>query len=212
MAPKEEATNKAVYDYLLSTNRPYSVNDIFMNLHKEHGKPAVQRVLDQLVSEDKLKIKLNGKQSCYFVNQDLLETCSEAELESLDKKCVEVDEEVRTQTDQVKQLETKLRTLTSSLTNSEAEEELRQLSESNNVLQERLDKLTNNQVVVSAEDKNKITQLHTKAVGHWRKRKRMASDVLDSVLEGWPKSKQALFDEIGVDTDESVGVKFPATN
>ena len=37
----------------------------------------------------------------------------------------------------------------------------------------------------------------------------MASDVLDSVLDGWPKSKQSLLEEIGVDTDESVGVSIP---
>ena len=40
-----------------------------MNLHKEHGKPLVQRVLDQLVAENKLKEKINGKQKCYVANQ-----------------------------------------------------------------------------------------------------------------------------------------------
>ena len=209
MAPKEEATSKAVYDYLLSTNRPYSVNDIVMNLHKEHGKAAVQRVVDSLVTEGKLKVKLNGKQSCYFINQDLLDTCSEQELEELDKKCAELDDKVRSQSEVVKQMETKLRTLTSAPTNDEAQAELDKVLESNKVLEERLAKLENNQEVISEEDKKKIVDLHTKAVGQWRKRKRMASDVLDSVLEGWPKSKQNLLDEIGVDTDESVGAKVP---
>ena len=37
----------------------------------------------------------------------------------------------------------------------------------------------------------------------------MATDVLDSMLESWPKSKQSLLEEVGVDTDESVGVKVP---
>ena len=40
-----------------------------MNLHKEHGKPLIQRVLDQLVAESKLKEKINGKQKAYFANQ-----------------------------------------------------------------------------------------------------------------------------------------------
>ena len=209
MAPKEEVTSQAVYAYLMSTNRPYSVNDIFMNLHKEHGKTAVQKVLDQLVADGKLKIKVNGKQSCYFVNQDLLETCSEQELEDLDKKCSEVDQEVTSQGGKVKQLEAKLKSLKSSLTNEEAKAELEKLGENNQILRERLLKLENNQEVISAEDKAKIVQLHTTSVLQWKKRKRMASDVLDSVLEGWPKSKQALFDEIGVDTDESAGVTIP---
>ena len=209
MAPKEEATSKAVHDYLMSTNRPYSVNDIFMNLHKEHGKPAVQRVLDLLVADNKLKIKLNGKQSCYFANQDLLDTCSDQELDSLDKKCAEVDLEVRAAGDQAKQLEAKLKSLTGTLTDAEAGAELQRLQEANKTLTERLLKLENNQEVVSAEDKAKIVQLHATAVTQWRKRKRMACDVLDSVLEGWPKSKQSLYEEIGVDTDESVGATMP---
>ena len=38
MSPKPENTFKVVYDYLLKANRPYSTNDLFLNLHKEHGK------------------------------------------------------------------------------------------------------------------------------------------------------------------------------
>ena len=77
MAPKEEETMIAVNDYLVTTNRPYSVNDIFMNLHKEHGKAALQRCLDKLVSDERLRVKVNRKQSCYFANQNLLATCSD---------------------------------------------------------------------------------------------------------------------------------------
>ena len=46
MAPKKEVTMKAVLEYLATANMPYPTNDVFLNLHKEHGKPAVQRVID----------------------------------------------------------------------------------------------------------------------------------------------------------------------
>ena len=147
MAPKEAATLKAVYDYLVSTNRPYSVNDIVMNLHKEHGKAAVQRVLDQMVEEDKLKIKLNGKQSCFYANQEMFETCSEQELAGLDKNYAEIVAELKVTGEQVKQAEAKLRVLTGSLTNAEAGAELEQLTSENKKLGERLRKLENNQGV-----------------------------------------------------------------
>ena len=52
MAPKEEVTTKAV---------PYSTNDFFLNLHKEHCKPAVLNVIDQMVTDNKLNVKINGK-------------------------------------------------------------------------------------------------------------------------------------------------------
>ena len=50
---------------------------------------------------------------------------------------------------------------------------------------------------------------HESCTGHWRKRKRMATEILDSILESWPKSKKSLYEEIGVETDESVGVALP---
>merc|ERR1712058_72382 len=133
------------------------------------------------------------------------------ELEDLDKKCNEVDQEVRSHAEKVKQLENKVKNLKSSLTNGEAKVELEKLLEVNNSLKERLLKLENNQEVISAEDKEKIVKFHSSAVAQWKKRKRMASDVLDSILEGWPKTKKSLFEEIGVDTDESVGVSVPKT-
>ena len=106
-------------------------------------------------------------------------------------------------------METRLRTLNGSLTNEEASVELKRLQDVNTSLRERLQKLESNQTVISAEDKAKVVQFHSSAVTQWRKRKRMASDVLDSVLEGWPKSKQSLLEEIGIDTDESAGVSVP---
>jgi len=46
---KDASTCDAVLGYLRSQNRPYSVNDIVQNLHKEHGKTAVQKAVDKLV-------------------------------------------------------------------------------------------------------------------------------------------------------------------
>ena len=50
----------AVLEYLTRQNRPYSVNDVVLNLHKEHGKAAVQKALDVLVADAKVKEKVGG--------------------------------------------------------------------------------------------------------------------------------------------------------
>ena len=63
--------------------------------------------------------------------------------------------------------------------------------------------------VITAADKAKVVKQHETNTGQWRKRKRMATEILDSILESWPKSKKSLYDEIGVETDESVGVTLP---
>ena len=53
-------------------NRPYIANDVFLNLQKSIPKPALVRIMDQLVSEDKLVKKMYAKSSIYCINQDLL--------------------------------------------------------------------------------------------------------------------------------------------
>ena len=63
--------------------------------------------------------------------------------------------------------------------------------------------------VISAEDKAKITKIFTSTVAQWKKRKRMATDSLDSILDGWPKTKKQLLEEIGVETDDAVGACMP---
>ena len=57
LAAKCEA---AVLEYLTKQNRPYSVNDVVLNLHKEHGKSAVQKALDVLVADARVKEKVGA--------------------------------------------------------------------------------------------------------------------------------------------------------
>ena len=69
MSKKDDAAAAAVLQYLVQQNRPYSAQDVFMNLHKEHSKAVVQKVIDQLVETQELREKVNGKQKCYVANQ-----------------------------------------------------------------------------------------------------------------------------------------------
>ena len=78
-------------------------------------------------------------------------------------------------------------------------------------LTQKLHHLEKNQVVISKEEKQKITLEHSKSTKEWRKRKRIVMGILDAIMEGWPKSKKELYDEIGIETDEDVGIKLSAT-
>lgn len=42
----------------------------------------------------------------------------------------------------------------------------------------------------------------------FRKRKRICNDMIDAVLEGYPKSKKTLLEELCVETDEMVNFKL----
>ena len=84
-----------VLKYMRDQNRPFSTNDVMMNLHKEFGKTAIQKALDTLVSEGQLVEKVNGKQKAYVINQENLPTANEEELASLDAQIKEAEGELR---------------------------------------------------------------------------------------------------------------------
>lgn len=201
-----------VLSYLTSQNRPYSVNDIFLNLHREVGKTAVQKALDTLVADEKVREKVNGKQKAYVVNQETLET---PEGENID----EMDAVIRTKTaelnelkEEQKGLEGSVRAWTSKLRTADVLSELAKLSDEVSTLEKRLSALvsaTGDSRVVSREERDRVAVKRDAAVDGWRKRKRMCDTVIDAVLESYPKSKRILVDDMGVEIDEDVGVKLP---
>ena len=62
---------------------------------------------------------------------------------------------------------------------------------------------------VTADERRRVQEQHGRRVVEWRKRKRIATDIIDAIMEGYPKKKKDLLEEIGLETDEEVGVTLP---
>lgn len=205
-----DACQKSVLKYLTDQNRPYSANDIVLNMHKEHGKTAVQKALDSLVAETKVVEKLNGKQKAYVVNQENLPTASEAELVALDTQMKSLEGELQVSNGELKNVDSQIKSLTSQPTNSDARQASDGLREDIERLEAKLQTLTDaNRPVITKKDKQKVEKAHEEAVKEWRKRKRMCSSVMDAILEGYPKPKKDFIEDVGIETDEDVGAKMP---
>ncbi|KAM7068825.1 homologous-pairing protein 2 homolog isoform 2-T2 [Molossus nigricans] len=168
--------------YLQEQNRPYSAQDVFGNLQREHGlgKAAVVKALEQLAQQGKIKEKMYGKQKIYFADQDQFEMVSDADLQSLDAKIVT--------------LTAKVQSLQQSCRHMEAER-LKNIKAATNH--------------VTPEEKEQVYRERQKYCKEWRKRKRMATELCDAILEGYPKSKKQFFEEVGIETDEDYNVKLP---
>lgn len=200
----------AVYDYLLGQNRPYSTNDITLNLHKEHGKTAVQKALDLLVADGKVTEKANGKQKAYVVNQADLPAPSAAELAAADAEIAKLTAEQQTVGERAREAESRQRTLTSAPLTADLVVRVAEREKEVKELEERVEFLQNNQgKVISKEEKVKVEKTRDASVKEWRKRKRICTGITDAILESYPKSKKILFEEVGIETDEEVGVKMP---
>lgn len=206
---KDAAAMPAILEYLVKQNRPYSAVDIHSNLHKAYGKTAVTKALETLAEEGKVKEKTYGKQKVYVADQSHFPTVDDAELKAMDTKIAAKAHNLRVSEEKQKRLETVLRDLSSSLTTEEAHKQLTELTKQCQQLEEKLSGLKSNKNSVSPEDRQKVMAARTKYVKEWKKRKRMATDMLDAILEGYPKKKRDLYEDIGIETDDDCKVSIP---
>lgn len=106
-------------------------------------------------------------------------------------------------------MEARLKGLTSSMTNKEAIKEIDELEVEVERLENKLKALSENQELISKEEVQRINTANENAIKMWRKRRRMALDILDAILEGYPKKKSELYEDIGIETDDDAGVSLP---
>uniref|UniRef100_UPI003AADCE5C homologous-pairing protein 2 homolog isoform X1 n=1 Tax=Centroberyx gerrardi TaxID=166262 RepID=UPI003AADCE5C len=210
---KKDNGGTLILAYLNEKNRPYSAQDVFCNLQKQHGfgKTAVVKAMEQLALEGKIKEKIYGKQKIYFADQAQFKDVNDADLKAMDSQISELNTEVQTISQGCRQLDAELKELSSSLTTEEMMSEIRELKAECSGYRERLEKIKSATNHVTPEEKEKVYKDRNVYVKEWKKRKRMASDMMNAILEGYPKSKKQFLEEVGVETDEDCKVVVPST-
>ncbi|XP_010384381.2 homologous-pairing protein 2 homolog isoform X2 [Rhinopithecus roxellana] len=197
--------------YLQEQNRPYSAQDVFGNLQREHGlgKAVVVKTLEQLAQQGKIKEKMYGKQKIYFADQDPFDMVSDADLQGLDGKIVALTAKVQSLQQSCRYMEAELKELSSALTTPEMQKEIQELKKECAGYRERLKNIKAATNHVTPEEKEQVYRERQKYCKEWRKRKRMATELSDAILEGYPKSKKQFFEEVGIETDEDYNVTLP---
>ncbi|XP_041319015.1 homologous-pairing protein 2 homolog [Pyrgilauda ruficollis] len=199
--------------YLREQNRPYSAQDAFGNLQREHGlgKAAVVKALEQLAQQGSVREKVYGKQKIYFADQEQLPAASDAELRGLDGEIAARSGQLQALQQSCRHMETELKDLNSSMTTPEIAREIEALRKDCASYAEKLERIKSATNHVTPEEKEKVCREQQLYRREWRRRKRMATELLDAILEGYPKSKKQFFEEVGIETDEDHGVVLPAT-
>ncbi|XP_019355609.2 homologous-pairing protein 2 homolog isoform X1 [Alligator mississippiensis] len=212
--------------YLQEQNRPHSAQDAFGNLQREHGlgKTAVVKALEQLAQQGKIKEKVYGKQKIYFPDQVTLPlglqkthlcynqfpAVSDSELKVLDNEISDLSSKVQTLQQSCRQMELELKDLNGSMTTPEMIKEIEELKKDCANYTEKLERIKSAANHVTPEEKEKVYNERKLYCKEWRRRKRMATELLDAILEGYPKSKKQFFEEVGIETDEDHNVTLPA--
>nr|XP_021197460.2 homologous-pairing protein 2 homolog [Helicoverpa armigera] len=199
--------SEAVLKYLVDTNRPYSCADVTVNLRGAFPKSAIQKALDALSEAGKIKCKLYGKQKVYAAIQvdTVTEESDKTDYDALFKT---LTQELADKTNALKTVEINLKNLTSTPTTDSAKTTIDEIKNRTEATEKKLEILKTSTEVVSVEEKKIIMTEHEKLLKEYRKRKRICSDMLDAVLEGYPKSKKTLIEELCIETDEMVNFKL----
>ncbi|CAG5898007.1 unnamed protein product [Menidia menidia] len=208
---KKDNGASLILAYLNEKNRPYSSQDVYCNLQKQHGlgKTAVVKAMELLAAEGKIKEKIYGKQKIYFADQ--FKDGNGAPPKAMDGQISALSAEVQSLTQSCKQLDAELKELNSSLTTEEMVAEIRELKAECSGYKARLDKIKSATNHVTPEEKAKVYKERDVYVKEWKKRKRLASDMMNAILEGYPKSKKEFLEDVGVETDEDCKVSVPST-
>ncbi|KAF1379741.1 hypothetical protein PFLUV_G00179190 [Perca fluviatilis] len=212
MSKKDNGTS-LILAYLNEKNRPYSSQDVFCNLQKQHGlgKTAVVKAMELLALEGKIKEKAYGKQKIYFADQSQFKDVNDADLKAMDSQISQLSAEMHSLNQSCRQLDSELKELSSSLTTEEVMSEIKALKAECSGYRSRVEKIKSATNHVTPEEKEKVYKEQNAYVKEWKKRKRLASDMMNAILEGYPKSKKQFLDEVGVETDEDCKVVVPST-
>ncbi|XP_032394527.1 homologous-pairing protein 2 homolog [Etheostoma spectabile] len=212
MSKKDNGTT-LILAYLNEKNRPYSSQDVFCNLQKQHGlgKTAVVKAMELLALEGKIKEKAYGKQKIYFADQSQFKDVNDADLKAMDCQISQLSAEMHSLNQSCRQLDSELKELNSSLTTEEVMSEIKALKAECSGYRARVEKIKSATNHVTPEEKEKVYKEQNAYVKEWKKRKRLASDMMNAILEGYPKSKKQFLDEVGVETDEDCTVVVPST-
>ncbi|XP_072212726.1 homologous-pairing protein 2 homolog [Excalfactoria chinensis] len=202
----------AVLRYLREQNRPYSAQDVMGNVQRElgMGKAAVVKALEQLAQQGLVREKAYGKQKVYFADQERLPAAGDAELRALDADIAARSAELQALLRGCRQLEAELKELNGTMTTADTAREVEELRKDCASYTEKLERIKSATNQVTPEEKEKVCSEQKLYCKEWRRRKRMATELLDAILEGYPKSKKQFFEEVGIETDEDHNVTLPA--
>jgi 26S proteasome regulatory subunit (ATPase 3-interacting protein) len=173
------------------------------------GKTAVQRALDQLVDEGTVREKTYGKQKIYFADQSKFSPFKSEAVANLDTELAEVTAEFRELNEEVRKLESEASGLTNEKSVDELIDEDKLLDDEIEKLEQRLLAVKQNSGGVDPAVNRKVRNKWNKYVSEWRKRKRLATGVMDMLLESCPMPKKKMIEEIGIETDEDSKAVLP---
>ncbi|SCM19653.1 Tat binding protein 1(TBP-1)-interacting protein, putative [Plasmodium chabaudi chabaudi] len=192
-----------IYKYMRQTNRPYSVINVYDNLHGMISKNSVQKIMDELSIEKKLQCKEYGKAKIYLINQKEFESLNVEEINKLKNSIEVVKEEVELAKNCYNDLLKKKKKLIEDLdlikNVNEYKKTLLQIEEEIHIYEE-----ANKNCKISVDEIDTIKNNHGYLHSVWFKRKQLCIEIIKCIASLTEKDTQGVIYHLGIDTDEDV--------
>lgn len=204
----EKAAPEMVLKYLNDQNRPYSLVNIFDNLHGAIKKPLLTKVVDTLADAGKISSKEFGKQKVYWARQDQFPATDAEELKVMEAEIETLSRELKESEMEARMLTAERNRWNNSMTVEQLRGEIERLEKENNVMQEDIDTILSGAKPIDPEEKKAITSLHEKVCKEFKRRRKMCLDMISCLADSLGTKPSELIDNIGIDSDEAAGFQF----
>ena len=197
-----------VFNYMLTQNRPYSVINIFDNLHGQVKKAQLIKVLDALTDEKKLICKeYNTK--IYLANQNNFPPINADALASVDASIEMYKKENAKLKEMLNDKQAELKSIVATYTDSELNCAIEKKRKELETLKCKVDKINNNVIEPVPEEKmaEKEKEVNNMKV-KYKKIKRICSDIIDKFAEGMDIKRNKFMEDAGIEDDKDIIKKY----
>ena len=194
-----------VYNYMKTQNRPYSLVNIFDNLHGAIKKSQLGKILDALVEEGSLIMKeYNSK--IYLFNQDKLDfKVTDADIEQIQKEIDENREEHKKLKDEISSRSNELKILTMTLTDDELKAKIKELKKELAKMKIKVDDIKENKIdPIPPEKMNEAKENFEKELKVFKKTKKICTEIISDISDGLELKLKDTYEKIGIENDDEL--------
>ena len=193
-----------VLNYMLTQNRPYSVINIFDNLHGQVKKAQLIKILESL-TEDKKLICKEYNTKIYLANQDNFPPINAAHLSSLDLSIDNIKKENAHLKEILNAKHSELKAITSEYTDAELDIVIEQNKKKVEMLRKKVEKINNNTIELVPEEKMKEKEKELEKMKvKYKKIKMICLDIIDRFVEGMDMKRSKFIEESGIEDDKEI--------
>ena len=186
-------------------NRPYSLINIFDNLHGAIKKSQLTKILDALVEEGSLIMK-EYSTKIYLFNQDKLDIkVTDADIDEVQKEIDEKREEYKKLKDEISSKANELKILTLTLTDEELKAKIKELKKELSKMKLKVDDIKDNKIdPIPPEKMNEAKENFEKELKVFKKTKKICVEIISDISDGLELKLKETYDKIGIEMDDDL--------